>query len=125
MLRARLAAASAAAKELGQFLGLPDGCALLTADSAHRALARSFYDTALIADAPALRAVAGVADPGHVLFGSDWPFAARMYAAEGDPQPALGEVFSSAGARRRRARRRAGAVRAPDGSLEARPALMR
>ena len=95
MLRGRLAAVSAAAKELGPFLGLPDGCALLTADSAHRALAGSFYDTALIADPPALRAVAGVAGPGHLLFGSDWPFAARMYTAEGDPQPALGEVFSS------------------------------
>ncbi len=94
MLRARLAAASAAARELGPFLGLPAGGTLLTADSAHRALARSFYDTALIADPPALRAVAGVAGQGHLLFGSDWPFAARMYAPEGDPQPALGEVFS-------------------------------
>jgi predicted TIM-barrel fold metal-dependent hydrolase len=94
MLRARLAAAAAAAKELGPFLGLPAGGALLTADSAHRALAGSFYDTALIADPPALQAVAGVAGPGHLMFGSDWPFAARMYVAEGDPQPALGEVFS-------------------------------
>jgi len=94
MLRARLAAASAAAKELGPFLGLPAGGALLTADSAHRALAGSFYDTALIADPPALQAVANVAGPGHLMFGSDWPFAARMYAPEGDPQPALSEVFS-------------------------------
>ncbi len=78
MLRARLAAAATAAKELGPFLGLPAGCALLTADSAHTALARSFYDTALIADPPALRAVAGVCGPGHLLFGSDWPFAARL-----------------------------------------------
>lgn len=93
MLRARLAAASAAAKELGPFLGLPAGCALLTADSAHRALAGSFYDTALIADPPALQAVAGVADAGHLLFGSDWPFAARMYAPDGDPQPALREIL--------------------------------
>ena len=37
--------------------------------------------------------VAGVADAGHLLFGSDWPFAARMYAPEGDPQPALRELF--------------------------------
>lgn len=73
---------------------MPEGSSILTADSAHRALASSFYDTALIADPPALRAVADVADPGHLLFGSDWPFAARMYAPEGDPQPALGEVFS-------------------------------
>jgi len=94
MLRPRLAAASAAAKELGPFLGLPEGSSTLTADSAHRALARSFYDTALIADPPALKAVACVAGPGHLVFGSDWPFAARMYAPDGDPQPALGEVFS-------------------------------
>jgi len=94
MLRPRLAAASAAAKELGAFLGLPEGSSALTADSAHRALARSFYDSALIADVPALTAVAGVAAPGHVLFGSDWPFAARMYPPAGDPQPALAEAFS-------------------------------
>jgi len=94
MLRARLAAASAAAKEFGPLLGLPAGSAGLSAGSAHAALAGSFYDTALIADPPALAAVAAVAGPGHLLFGSDWPFAARMYAPEGDPQPALGEVFS-------------------------------
>ena len=96
MLRPRLAAASAAAKELGPFLGLPEGSSTLTADSAHVALADSFYDTALIADVPALTAVACVAAPGHLLFGSDWPFAARMYAAGGDPQPALSEAFSAA-----------------------------
>ena len=107
MLRARLAAASAAARELGPFLGIPAGSALLSADSAHRALAASFYDTALIADPPALGAVAAVADPGHVLFGSDWPFAARMYPPAGDPQPALGEVF---GAEDLRAIERAGAL---------------
>jgi len=94
MLRARLAAASAAAKEFGPFLGIPAGSALLSADSAHRALGASFYDTALIADPPALQAVAAVADQGHLLFGSDWPFAARMYAPDGDPQPALREVFT-------------------------------
>ncbi len=95
MLRARLSAASAAAREFGPFLGLPEGCALLTPDSARDALAGSFYDTALVADPPALGAVAAVAGPGHLLFGSDWPFAARMYTADGDPQPALGEVFST------------------------------
>ena len=94
MLRARLNAASAAARELGPFLGLPEAAGVLTADSAAEALSNSFYDTALVADPPALRAVDGVAADGHVLFGSDWPFAARMYAPDGDPQPALGEVFS-------------------------------
>lgn len=96
MLRARLAVASAAAKEFGPFLGVPEGSALLNADSAHLALAGSFYDTALIADPPALRAVAGVAAGGHLLFGSDWPFAARLYSEQPDPQPALAEVFSGA-----------------------------
>ncbi len=107
MLRARLSAASAAAKEFGPLLGMPAGSALLSAESAHRALGASFYDTALIADPPALQAVAGVADAGHFLFGSDWPFAARMYVPAGDPQPALGEVF---GAEELRAVERAGAL---------------
>lgn len=93
MLRARLSATSAAAKEFGPLLGMPAGSALLGAESAHRALGASFYDTALIADPPALQAVAGIADAGHFLFGSDWPFAARMYAPDGDPQPALREVL--------------------------------
>jgi len=95
MLRPRLAAASAAAKELGPFLGLPEGSAVLGVESAHQALASAFYDTALIADPPALAAVAAVAGPGHLLFGSDWPFAARMYGPGGDPQPALTEAFSA------------------------------
>ena len=94
MLRARLSAASAAAREFGPALGLPEGARLLGPDSAERALEASFFDTALIADAPALGAVAGVTAAGHVLFGSDWPFAARMFGPGGDPQPALSEVFS-------------------------------
>ena len=95
MLRARLGAASAGAKEFGPFLGLPAGSDILEADSAALAMGASFYDTALIADPPALGAVAGIANPGHVLFGSDWPFAARMYAPGGHPQPALEDVFSA------------------------------
>ena len=72
---------------------MPANSTLLSTDSAHKALRASFYDTALIADPPALQAVAGVTEPGHLLFGSDWPFAARMYAPDGDPQPALREVL--------------------------------
>jgi len=72
---------------------MPAGSALLSGESARRALGASFYDTALIADPPALLAVAGVADAGHLLFGSDWPFAARLYAPDGDPQPALREIL--------------------------------
>ena len=104
-------------KEFGPLLGMPAGSALLSAESAHRALAASFYDTALIADPPALQAVAGVADAGHFLFGSDWPFAARMYAPEGDPQPALREVL---GGEELEAVERAGAL-AQFGHLAGRP----
>lgn len=93
MLRARLAAMSAAARELGAALGMPEGGRVLEADSAHRALAACFYDTALVADEPALLALERMAGAGHVLFGSDWPFAQRLYGATEDPQPALGVVF--------------------------------
>jgi len=95
MLRARLSAASAAAKEFGPALGLPAGASLLDGASAERALAACHFDTALVADPPALAAVRGVTAPGHVLFGSDWPFAGRMYGPAGDPQPALGEAFDA------------------------------
>ena len=95
MLRARLNALAAAARELGPAFGAPDGAQLLTADSARAALAHARYDTALVADAPALLAVRELAGTEHVLFGTDWPFAQRLYAAaeDGDPQPALADVF--------------------------------
>lgn len=103
MLRARLAAASALAQELGPAMGIPAGGLALEADSAHLALASAFYDTALVADEPALRAVEIMAGGDHILFGSDWPFAQRLYGAEEDPQPAIGEVF---GAHREQVERR-------------------
>jgi predicted TIM-barrel fold metal-dependent hydrolase len=93
MLRARLAAMTAAAKELGAALGMPEGGRVLEADSAGRALAGCFYDTALVADEPALLALQSMAGSEHLLFGSDWPFAQRLYGASQDPQPALGVVF--------------------------------
>lgn len=95
MLRARLNAAAAHAKLLAPVLGLPAHAAELNPESAQRALRRCYYDTALIADPPSLTAVAGISGTDRMLFGSDWPFAALMYAAEGDPQPALGEVFDT------------------------------
>ena len=96
MLRARLNALAAAARELGPAFGAPDGAQLLTADSARDALGRTFYDTALIADRPALLAVRAMAGIEHMVFGSDWPFAARLYAgADDDPQPALRETLSA------------------------------
>ena len=32
---------------------------------------------------------------GSMLFGSDWPFASRLYGPKGDPQPTLSEVFTA------------------------------
>jgi 6-methylsalicylate decarboxylase len=80
MLRARLMAVAAA-------IGRPP---------AEATLAAHHYDTALIADAPELEALKAMAGAGRAVFGSDWPFAARMFPAEGDPQPALGAVFEDA-----------------------------
>ena len=95
MLRARLNALAAAARELGAAFGAPQGAQLLTAVSARDALRRAFFDTALVADEPALLAVREMAGAERIVFGSDWPFAARLYASagEGDPQPALARVF--------------------------------
>ena len=93
MLRARLNAAAAHAKLLAPVLGLPERAAELEPGSAEAALAGCFYDIALIADPPSLRAVAGISE--RILFGSDWPSAALMYLEPGDPQPALSEVFDS------------------------------
>lgn len=97
MLRARLNALAAAARELGPAFGAPEGAQLLTADSARDALVRAFFDTALVADEPALLAVRELAGVERIVFGSDWPFAARLYAgaAEDDPQPALARVFDA------------------------------
>jgi hypothetical protein len=35
-----------------------------------------------------------MAGPTRLLFGSDWPFASRLYGPKGDPQPALSRAFS-------------------------------
>jgi predicted TIM-barrel fold metal-dependent hydrolase len=47
-----------------------------------------------VADEPALLAVKSMAGADHLLFGSDWPFAQRLYGPRGDPQPALAGVVS-------------------------------
>lgn len=93
MLEARLSALAAAAKQFGGLLGLPSGSKLLTASSASSALRAAWFDTALIAVEPSLAAVAGMAGTERMLFGSDWPFASRLYGPKGDPQPALSAVF--------------------------------
>ena len=77
-------------------LGLPARAAELAPGDASKALARFFYDTALVADPPALHALRACAPVGQILFGSDWPFAGRMYPPSGDPQPALAEIFDAA-----------------------------
>lgn len=46
-----------------------------------------YYDTGLSANAPALAATGEIAAPGHIVFGSDWPYADLPDA--GDPAPAL------------------------------------
>jgi predicted TIM-barrel fold metal-dependent hydrolase len=95
MLSARLDIASVHAKLMTPVLGLPDHAADLRPESAREGLAGSFYDTALIASRPSLAALAAITPTDHILFGSDWPFAGLAYPPEGDPQPALTEVFGA------------------------------
>ena len=96
MLGFRLTTLAANAKQFGALLGLPGGSERLTAKTPEQVLRRCFYDTALIAEPAALRAVATMAGPGRMVFGSDWPFAARAYTAAPDPQPALSAAFTAA-----------------------------
>lgn len=97
MLSTRLNIAARHAKFMAPILGMPTHAADLEPDSASSALARSFYDTALIAEPPSLAAVEAISGTSQILFGSDWPFAALAYPPTGDPQPALTEVFGSEG----------------------------
>lgn len=94
MLVARLQALAGAAKQFGPLLGLPPGSTVLTRASVERAIRTSFFDTALIAVPPSLEAVRAMAGHGRMVFGSDWPFAARLYGPKGDPQPDLSRVFA-------------------------------
>jgi len=50
-------------------------------------LRRLYYDTGLSANAVALASTLEVAEASHVVFGSDWPYAALP--PEGDPAPGL------------------------------------
>jgi len=61
-------------------------------------LSRLFYDTGLANNMPALAATLQVTDLEHVVFGTDWPYAA-LPAGGGDPAPDLEEL----GAERRAA----------------------
>lgn len=108
MLRRRLRSLAENAAQFGALIGLPSGSSVLGEDSLDRALDRSFFDTALVFDAPTLATVRGLAGAERMLFGSDWPFAAILYESTGELQPALAEVL---GPEEREAVARASALR--------------
>lgn len=98
MLRFRLSALAGNAAQFGALLGLPAPAQNLTAEVPKRVLKRSHFDTALIADQPSLAGVEEMTGVDGMFFGSDWPFAYRLYedqAVPGDPQPTLSKFFSS------------------------------
>ncbi len=98
MHRLRAASLAANAREFGEILGLPAGAALLDCDSLQDAIDTSFFDTALVADPASLEAVRRMGGPGRVIFGSDWPFAARLYDEHGELQSVIEEIFAPADA---------------------------
>jgi predicted TIM-barrel fold metal-dependent hydrolase len=57
-------------------------------------LARLYYDTGLTNNAPALAATQAVTTTEHIVFGTDWPYAALP--EHGDPAPDL-DVLGAAG----------------------------
>lgn len=95
----RLSSLAANAREFGQALGLPAGASVLDAESVQAAIDASFFDTALVADRPSLEAVRRLGGPARVVFGSDWPFAARLYGEAGELQPEIEELFGARDAR--------------------------
>lgn len=56
-------------------------------------LRRLYYDTGLANNGPALAATREVTEPDHIVFGTDWPYAA-LPPEGGDPAPGL-EVLSA------------------------------
>lgn len=95
MHRLRLSSLAASAAEFGDALGLPPGSRALDGSSVQKALEASLFDTALVADPSSLEAVRRLAGARRVVFGSDWPFAARLYEDAGELQPVIGEVFDN------------------------------
>jgi 6-methylsalicylate decarboxylase len=51
------------------------------------------YDTALSAARSAQLSLREVTGLDNIMFGTDWPFAASLYPASGDPQPALSDTY--------------------------------
>jgi predicted TIM-barrel fold metal-dependent hydrolase len=103
MVRLRLAGLAGAAREFGPVLGLPEGSSVLDGGSVQAAIDCSFFDTALVADPASLEAVRRLG-PDRVVFGSDWPFAARLYEDSGELQPVIEELFPAPQARALRSR---------------------
>jgi len=95
MLRFRLSVLADVAKGAGGLFGLPSGSSILVKKDAAAELRRVHYDTALVADAPALAAVEKLGGVSQMFFGSDYPFAATLYPEPGDPQPALSRFFTN------------------------------
>ena len=93
MVRLRLTGLAGAAREFGPVLGLPEGSSVLEAASVQAAIDASWFDTALVADPASLEAVRRLGE-GRTVFGSDWPFAARLYDGSGELQLVIEEVFA-------------------------------
>ena len=54
---------------------------------------RLFYDTALSPAPSAMMAVREVAPVSHIMYATDWPFSAEIFAVPGDPAPQLRRSF--------------------------------
>ena len=67
-----------------------------------------YYDTALSPAASAMKSVREVTSVEHILFATDWPFAAPVFVVPGDPAPQLSETFDP---QERRAVERSNALR--------------
>lgn len=56
---------------------------------------RLYYDTALSPAPASIHSVRAVAPLSQLLFGTDWPFAGRVFVVPGDPAPQLRESLTS------------------------------
>jgi 6-methylsalicylate decarboxylase len=72
--------ASLAEREPGLATAAPEGALAY--------LRRLYYDTGLANNAPAMAATREITEPDHVVFGTDWPYAA-LPPDGGDPAPGL------------------------------------
>jgi hypothetical protein len=42
-----------------------------------------------------MKSVLEIGTRDHIVFGTDWPFSELLFTAGGDPQPQLGQTFTS------------------------------